>query len=99
MDKNQLCPNIPLNVCTCFRMRNQLGKAFELNWKEIYNLTSSNNFEECMDTKQMVCKKFGKVEFGSLPSSVHKCPMPKVKGATGVFLILKHTVWHKVDTQ
>lgn len=72
MDKNQLSPKVPLNVSMCFRMRNQLGKAFELNWKEIYNLTSSSNLEECVDTKQMVCKKFGKVEFGSHSSSVHK---------------------------
>lgn len=42
-------------------VRNQLGKALELNVKENCKLISINNLEECMDNKQMVCEEFGKV--------------------------------------
>lgn len=64
-DNNQLSPKVTLNVRMCCRVRNQLGKAFELNVKKSCNLISINNLEECVDNKQMVCKKFGKVDLCS----------------------------------
>lgn len=76
MDKNLLSPKVPLNGRMCCRVKNQLGKAFELNLGKDCTLININNLEECMANKQMVCKvwKSGSAgqESGSFSSSVHK---------------------------
>lgn len=66
MDKNQPSPKVTLNVRMYYRVRNELGKPFELNVKENCNLISINNLEEYVDNKQMVCKEFGKVDLAVL---------------------------------